>query len=692
MAVTRRNSTQTAIRSEAEAPSSTPASSLLFCAGALVGSVCALGYPGPGLWPLYVIALVALSWVCQKERSWRRTLAFVAGFAVHYPVLFLGTLPWGNAVPLSVGATLFLCACVPLVVWSRLVASAWPTSKWSVPLLFVTTLCAGTLFEQLLAWLHLPFHQATVLASAPWLLPAARIIGAPGVGGWLLAWVVVLANTLLHWPHASTSSRKLGLGSAAAGPLLLLALLGVLARASAPAASTQLRVGIPQLDVGRSFYLHQMFNPPMRGAFDAQVQQMVDGLAGAQLLVTPEELDNRFYLQLPPLLRKWQAWAQERHMAILLSAPSASRGGRANVILGLAPSGHLVGVHRKVNLAPFGESQYLAGHTYTTLPLLPDARIASLVCLESALLAPYEAAVASSANAVAVATDDLSFGSSPVAFLHLAATQLGAAHSGREVVWASNGGPSGVVDRMGRFHPSAPFRQPQAARLQLSTFNDVTPWLRGRSAALAVAAAVLLLSLAWRRRQHGAAGITGLDALWQRRNRALAIGATSSTAALLLVLLTPIVEARHGVPRRALQALVEPWSSSGAAPPPGALVPYLPTDGNQAAAAASFFLAEYGLYQSAREVAANVEAGSDSRAMQAALLTNYGMRTARVALGDVPVDIAALVRGHNGEWASVACHPSGTCLVFRPALTKQEAQPRRALLAWTEVALLPAAK
>lgn len=639
--------------------------------GLVAGGAAALGAPGAGLWPLHVAALVAASFVCQSVASAAQVAVFAGAFALHGVALFVGAAGWGSEVPLAAGAAYAAALVLPLVLWSRLAA---PRLRGLVAL-FAATLAFGGLAQEAVDRLQLPFATAALLVEAPRLAAGARLAGVPGLSGIVLAWAVTLAAAVRdrRWRSAAC---------AALGPLALLFALDGIARLTAPEPGRALRVGVVQPDVARTFYLHQMFNPRLRHAFDAQLAAQLASLRGAELVVTPEEFDDRFHLQLRPSLERWRDEARALDAALLVSAPIATPAGRENAVGAFDARGTLLGIHRKAALAPFGETAHVAGAGHA--PLAPGLPLGVLVCLESALAAPAEQTVRAGAQLLVAVTDDLSFGSSPLGALHLAMTRLRAIETGRALVWASNGGPSGSVDRFGDFRAGAPFRAPGAARLAVQLHADATPWLRLGAARLFAFGLLLGAALGWRRRDTRAPPDRAPPRL-----RAATVALLGLVGLLALAAPTAVVEARLGAPARALRALVEPFSASPPQADMDALAEYLPREGNEAAAAAAFLLGECGLYETARALAALVPRGADPAAMQAALEAYAGLATALVAPGAAPALVPFLVATRDGRWLAAARH-ADTCLAYDPRRGGQARLPCSELFAGAATLVVPA--
>src|SRR5262249_10168854 len=99
---------------------------------------------------------------------------------------------------------------------------------------------------------------------------------------------------------------------------------------------------------------------------------------------------------------------------------------------------------------------------------------------------------------------DTSFGSSAAVFDHWAATRLRAIEIGRDVVWASNGGPSGVFSALGAWRASLGHGATGLALLEAEHRRDRPP-VRAREAPLLIALAIGLLLCVSRASRHNVA-------------------------------------------------------------------------------------------------------------------------------------------------------------------------------------------
>lgn len=462
-----------------------------FGGGLLAGAVGSLGRPGIDVAPAYFGAL-ALLLAVALETSWPRALMFAAAWGLGIcPVIALGSYSWGVAVPIVL--TLIGCALYPLpiAIWAR-----WAAPRMGPRALFVATASAWSLWMEVGDRLAFPLKGTTLslVAWVPSLLAGIRIVGINGIEGLLTAGVLVAVRCA----RAGTSTaphRRLVRALAPLGATLgLLIALAVAARASAPPALREVRVGVPQLDEPSVYYESRMTAPALATSFAARMHELLAQLRDVDLLVLTESFDGRFGLLVPSLREPWQAYAAAHHQAILfasyLGSPNAWKG---NAIGGFDATGRWVALHTKVDLAPFGERHLAAGRDYDPLAVLDPLSVGSLICEESLLPWGARAEARAGAALLAVSTSDETFGSSVLVFEHLAMAQLRAIEVGRAIVWASASGPSSLVDRWGMVGAGASFQRPAAARFVAPLHVDRTPFLRA-VAVWPVASAIALVA------------------------------------------------------------------------------------------------------------------------------------------------------------------------------------------------------
>ena len=74
--------------------------------------------------------------------------------------------------------------------------------------------------------------------------------------------------------------------------------------------------------------------------------------------------------------KRFTSYAKLQHQAVLLTSYLVGKaGGGLNAVGGIDSNGRLVGVHRKVNLAPFGEVELERGAGFHAFSVLPNAKV-----------------------------------------------------------------------------------------------------------------------------------------------------------------------------------------------------------------------------------------------------------------------------------------------------------------------------
>jgi hypothetical protein len=272
------------------------------------------------------------------------------------------------------------------------------------------------------------------------------------------------------------------------------------------------------------------------------------------------------------------------------------------------------------------------------------------------------------ANLLVVTTSDTSFGSGLVVFGHLAATQVRAIESGRDTVWASASGPSGVVTRAGEFVPGAPFRSATAARMQAELYEDTTPFLRTSWLwpLLRLGFFAWLVQRAVRRR-------TATMPLPKSAPRTPTwFGAISSLAAALagvglLTLASPgLVELRRGVRSRARFAVAELFKG-GPALSGANYERFRSAPARSAEGALAFYIDFYGPSQNAADVHLPREDPGFEGLLDYLRSAAFPSRQLHLNWQRLP-RAATLVRYRSGEYAVLTSNGVGVASLFSPVL------------------------
>lgn len=562
-------------------------------------------------------------------------------------------------VALSVVAYLgsFLC------LWSRWCAR----HVFSTSAVFASTLAVWSLW--LWAWEDAVIGTKPMATAFvrfwPSAIAGARIVGTNVIDA--AGTAAALAAAHAWWssgaPEAAGAEQRLArrVGRALApigAAALLLALLGGAARLSAARALGSVSVGVPQINVESTYYTSRLSAPELAGAFRQRLQRLLDQLKSPELLVFTEGFDGAFPWALDGPRGSWQEFAAARGQSVLLTSYAVSaRGWKSNVLGAIRADGSIAGEHVKVDLAPFGEAPFEAGTGFAPLSLAPALRVGALICQESILPHGARELVRQGATVLAVSTSDVTFGSSVMTFEHVAATQLRAAEVGRAVIWASNAGPSMIIDRFGEPRQSAPFRQPAALVAAAPLHDDVPPFLRSEPLWPALSAAYIMLAAAIQKRKQArrtALRRVSAERFTKGRWRILMEALLLAGVAPLVWLSSPaLVEARQGDVRRSSKALTDLLKAQ----------PPIVTRGleryaqeSSARAAVGYFLEYYGADP---ELASRVAAEPRDLVQLQEELSALGVETRPIDYRQGVPRVASLTRLADGDFA-VSVHANGS--------------------------------
>jgi apolipoprotein N-acyltransferase len=627
-----------------------------------LGALAALAQPGIELFPLGIAALIGFAFlVARRARFLNAAVSGLAFGAALFCAIMLGAASWGANVPLALTSCGALCVGLPLGLWIR--SSARRLASWA---LFVATAAIWALSMDLADALGFPLNweAANMVAAWPFLLASARWVGANTLSGILIAGAVVAGVEL-----AQGAKQGKERWFAAAKPLAfafgLLLALGAIARLSAPAAKGSLEAGVPQMDVPSAFFVTRQAIPEASDEFEAAFAAQLKALRGVDLIALTEAYDGRFALEVPLARARFQSYARlERQALLLTSYLVAPDGGGYNAVAGISPNGDLVGIHRKVQLAPFGESDLKRGAAFKALALWPELKVGAMICQESVALDAARALAQDGANLLVATTSDSSFGSSLLVFGHLAMTRVRAIESGRDILWASASGPSGLINRWGDFRSGAPLRSAEAARMRAELFDETTLFLHTIWLwPLLRVAALTLLSF----RLVAAPPLTppaSRGSIWRAT---LGFAGALMLAALVSVGAPGLVEWRHGISARAGSAIAELWDK----PPPLTRSPsyerFRTTPERSAEGALAFYLDFYGPSRSA----AQVNLGRDAVGLVELLrylrdVAHFPGRRIELQWQRLP-RAATLVRRRDGEYAVLTANGVGVASLFSPS-------------------------
>jgi len=625
------------------------------------GALSALGRPGIDLPLLFVAMLGALMVGAISARSTLaasvRALLFGLGAAA--PIA-IGAQSWGWLVPL--GMTL-VCAggyMLPLALLTRWTSLRVPPRYGA---LFVGAL--WSLHSWLLGALDIPLAciSQALVPSAPWLVGGVRLVGTPLLEGGLTATLFAVAVTAHGSRGVDARARIWG----SSRPLLVglgaLVALSGFARLSAPPSDGRVRVGIVQVNAGAEYHGSRLEIPAMQRAFDRQLEALLGQLTDVELVVMPETFDGRYTLMLPALRDAWSARARKWRQAYLLTSYLSDGSGLKSNAAGLIDAhGTLTGVHRKVVLAPYGERGLKAGSLYRSLPLDDRAAVGVTICQESMSGVAARSLTQAGAALLVGSSSDISFGSSLVPFEHLAATRLRGIEAGRSIVWASNAGPSGVIDRWGASAALGPFRRAVVVKATAEIHHEATPYFKLHRHWLALLL-VALSALGWLIRRetlpkHDRATADARSHCW--RTALLGAGVAVGT----LCSMPALVELRHGSSRRALAAVADLWSSQATVPFQGNLDRFYTAPDQSHAGAIALFSSYYGQELGKDDVPPAARRGIAG--VQELLRERYRFETRELRLGEVLPQTAALVELRDGSFGVLASPPRQAGWLFMP--------------------------
>lgn len=479
---------------------------ILACAS---GTLLAMAFPYPSLWPLAWVGLVPL----LLALSYRRVLA---GFGVGYMfgLVFLGiTLRWSAEIDplLWVGFTLIealVCAIFGAV-------AAWFYSKpaghsaWR-PVAIATT---WTLIEYLrmqgpygLTWSELSYTQLPTEV----IVQMADLTGTMGVSFLIVLVNAVLAEFLLwreqngkrHTPP--NGMRVCAIWSGVA--LLACVLYGSIRIFTLPSLTTDFStIGCVQPNIDAYLKWDPKRLEDSLHALEEATARAAN--RGAYLVVWPETAVPLTVLRDAPTLARVQSLAARLGIYLLVGAPDrAPEGTVTNTAFLLDPHGQIQGRYDKIHLVPFGEflplrsvlgripifaSELPVDLTPGKAPyIFHTARFsfATLICFESTFSGLCREFVRQGAQLLVVITNDGWFRRTSAADHHLAMSAMRAIEERMWVIQCGNTGLSAFIDPMGRYRAESKLLtatelveavQPGSLGSVYQRFGDWFTWVLG---------------------------------------------------------------------------------------------------------------------------------------------------------------------------------------------------------------------
>lgn len=489
---------------------------------ALGGVLAALGFAGPRVWPLALVAFVPLLAALELDRTATNRRVLLLG-------LLFGTVAWAGGCYWIV-ATLHRFAALPWVASLAIATLVWIHHGglfaafgwlwWRARRRGATAaVAAGAAFAAAeLVYPRLwPGYYAASFHEVPIVLQIAELGGPLLVGALCLA-----VNGALY-------DLAVGRQNVAARPAALVVAVCVLATLAYGAVRiAQIDASVrdaPRLRVG-------IVQPNMEGFAkwrdlrDGQ-QRLLEATAALERSVHPDLVvwpENAWAAGLPAdVTRVPPAVTAGTQTALLFGTTTRTRDGHGfNRVHLVDERGDVLGTYDKVNLFPFGE--YLPWEERLPwlrtlspasgrvrpgrgVPMLPFRgwRIAALVCYEDALPGFVRRVTREGTPHLLVnLTNDAWFGASSEPWIHLALSQLRAIEQRRYLVRATNTGVSAVVDPVGRVVAHAGSFTRETIDADVAMLTGITPYQRcGDWPGWIGLAAILWLAFA---RRDGAGG------------------------------------------------------------------------------------------------------------------------------------------------------------------------------------------
>ena len=479
-----------------------------------LGAATVLGFSPFNLFPLPVLTLVALFWLCRVAATPRR--AALAGFGFGLGLFCVG-LAWlyislhdfgGMPAPIAVLAVVLLCACMALYP----AAAGWlATRLGATPLRFAVAAAAGwTIMEWLRSWVFTGFPWLNIgYSQVPW----SPLAGFAPIGGvFAVSFAVALIAALIAvLPSLKKSSPR---GAIAVVSLLAVALLAAwalkgiafTAPAGAPVSVSLLQGNIPQ---------EIKFVP---GRIEQQLQTYLDLAAASKsrLIIMPESSIPLLKSQAPPeyldlLRQRATALGGDMLVGVFDDADEGREIYNSVMSVGVSPTQ----VYRKVHLVPFGEFiplKWLVGWVYDTMLNIPlsdqtpgarfqeplkvaGERVAVDICYEDAFGEEVIRQLPEATLLVNV-SNDAWFGERIAPWQHTQIAQMRALETGRYMLRATNTGVTSIIDESGRLVSHLPQLKTDALNGTAQGRTGATPFVLAGNGPI-VGLCIVVLAALW---------------------------------------------------------------------------------------------------------------------------------------------------------------------------------------------------
>jgi apolipoprotein N-acyltransferase len=452
----------------------------------VAGVLLALSLPPWGWWPLGLVGAALFYWrlsgLALRTRIWSGWLAGLGCFAIG--LAWARAFNWYGALVLVLVEALFFAAA----------AACTPPDRGRAPA-FVG---ACTLAEALrTAWPFggLPLGGVFLGQADGPLLQLARLGGPLLITAGVYAGGVALA-TLFSWARARVASAP---APAAWGALAVIAGLVALVLAGAAAPDGGGPVGAVQTAIvqggGARGVSKEEISPT--SVFQAQLAAMagVGAHPGPDLVLWPEDVVGLGGpLAGSPEAALLSRLARRLHTTLLVgvTTPAGTTAFR-NEVVAWGPNGRIVGVFEKVHRVPFGEyvpDRSLFAHVanLSGVPLdavpghgsglmrTPAAPLGLLVSFEVFYANRSHSSVRDGAELLAVPTNTSSYSTSQVPAQEVAAAQVQAVQTGRDLVQASPTGYSAAVTQRGVVVARSTLGRRQVLTVPVALRRGFTPY------------------------------------------------------------------------------------------------------------------------------------------------------------------------------------------------------------------------
>ncbi len=311
-----------------------------------------------------------------------------------------------------------------------------------------------------------PFANLSYTQVASPLAPLAAYAGSFGV-------TFVLCTIGAYLAHAAQAPRSRSALRALALALLVVTTSTAAAWAAWPArsiASPSYPVAAVQGNIKQDIKWTQAAFAITLDRYDTLTQQAAQ--SDPAVILWPETVMPTNLNQVPWLLKHLGALAHAAHAELIVGAQERRDGREYNSLYFFHPDGALDAIYRKRLLVPFAEtlpaeglldrfpgadlvSRYSSG-TGSGIVDVGGARVAPLICWESAFDAPAREAMRDGAQALLIATDDAWFGSTAGPYEHAQIAQMRALETGAWILRAGATGISGIIAPTGRYVVETP--------------------------------------------------------------------------------------------------------------------------------------------------------------------------------------------------------------------------------------------